>query len=77
MIYVAFAAVGLACLVISFLGFAFPDRYVRIAYCTQTEFHRSLALRRHRKWPYRISNLLLFLMLLFCACRLLWMFGHR
>jgi len=64
MLYVVFAAVGMASLVISFLGFAFPDRFVRIAYCTQAESDRRLALRRHRRWPLWISNLLLFLMLL-------------
>jgi len=77
MLYAVFAVVGLAVLVISFLGFAFPDRYVRIIHCTEAESYRRLAVRRQRRWPLRISNLLLFLMLLFCACRFLWMLGHR
>jgi hypothetical protein len=77
MLYVVFAVIGLAFLVMSFLGFAFPDRYARITHYTQAEPYRRLAVRRQRKWPYRISNLLLFLMLLFCATRLVWLFGHR
>ena len=77
MIYVGVATVWLAFLVMSFIGFALPDRYVRIAYFTQTDGYRRLAMRRHRRWSYRISNLLLFLTLLFSACRLMWMFSHR
>ena len=75
MFYLVFATVDVAILVISFLAFAFPDRYVRIAnlYFAKSRSERRLQLRMHRRWSYRISNLALFLMILGCSCRYLWM----
>ena len=67
---VAFVTVGLAFLIISFLAFAFPHRYVRLAnlYFGKTGSDRRLQLRTYQRWSYRISNLVLFLMLLLCFC---------
>ena len=71
MFHIAFVTVGLAFLVISFLAFAFSDRYVHVAnlYLAWTGSERRLQLRTYQSWFYRISSLVLFLMLslmLFC-----------
>lgn len=79
MFYIGIATVGLAFLVISFLAFAFPDRYVRIAnlYFTKTGSERRLQPSVYQRWSYRIGNFALFLMLLFCSLWYLSMVLHR
>jgi hypothetical protein len=63
MFHVGFLTMGVAFLSISFLMFAFPDRYVRLAnfYFAKTKAERRLQLKTYQRWPYRISGLLLFL----------------
>ena len=79
MFHAAFATVGLAFLIITFLAFASPGRYVRIAnlYFAKTGSDRRLRLKTHQRWPYRISNLVAFLMVLLLFCWYLSAITHR
>ena len=79
MFYFAFVTITLAFLTISFLAFAFPDRYVRLAnlYLAKTGSDLRLKSGTYQRWSCRISNLLLFLMLLFCSCWSIKTFIHR
>lgn len=68
MLHVAIVTVALAFLTISFLAFAFPDHYVRIAnlYFAKVRSDQRMKLSTYTRWSARISDFALFLMLLFC-----------